>query len=152
MALAVSASVGVLGCAAPHEPVSVAGSVESVALVEVPQPSLGQRLRVTVRVADADGASLERVHCTVTLLKRTGARWDNVDGEFCILPGGSGPSATPIVDGLLVLSFAPQSATGQYKVSAGVQRSGRREIIVVRAPFELSAANTPSIPPLRTSR
>jgi len=142
-ALAVSSSVGAGGCTAPQEPVSIAGAVESVALIEVPQPSRGQRLRVTVRVADADGASLERVQCTVALLKRIGSRWDNVDGEFCNLPGGSDPAATPIVDGMLTLTFAPQSDAGQYEVMAGIRRSGRREIIVVRAPFELTTANTP---------
>lgn len=141
--LAVSSSVTMGGCAAPQEPISIAGAVASVALIEVPQPSLGLRLRVTVRVADADGASLERVQCTVALLKRIGSRWDNVDGEICNLPGGIDPAATPIVDGMLMLTFAPQSEAGQYQVMAGVRRSGRRELIVVRAPFELSAGNTP---------
>jgi hypothetical protein len=142
-ALVVGSGLGVSGCASPQEPVSIAGAVESVALVEVPQPSQGQRLRVTVRVADADGAALELVRCTVALLKRSGSRWESVDVEMCNLPAGREREAIPIVDGMLPLTFAPQTEAGQYTATAGVRRSGRREIIVVRAPFELSAANIP---------
>lgn len=142
-AFAVISSMVWGGCQSPQEPVSISSSIESVSLVELSPPSARKGLQVSVRLAEADGASLELLECTVGLSRFDGQRWDTVDADYCALSAGGELKAYPLVDGMLTRRFtAPDSPTGQYTLQASVRRAGRMESIRVSAQFELSDAQT----------
>ena len=138
-AIAAISSVVCGGCQAPVEPALISSSIESVSLVELPSPRVGKGLQVSVRLAEAEGTSVELLQCTVSLQKFDGERWGTVDGDFCPLSAGAELRAYPIVDGKLTLVFVAPGAAGQYRVSGGVRRTGRNELISFSAQFELSA-------------
>jgi hypothetical protein len=142
-AFAVLSSALCGGCQSPQEPVSISSSVDAVSLVDLPLPRVGKGIQISVRLAEADGASLELLQCTVSLSRFDGQRWDDVYTEFCALPAGVVLRAYPVVDGVKTWLFpAPDVPAGKYALQAGVRRAGRNELISVRAQFELSDAQT----------
>jgi hypothetical protein len=141
-ALSVMSSVLVGGCTVPEGPPSVSSSIVSVSLVETPPPRVGKDIQVSVRLTDTEGASLELLHCTQSLDRFDGQRWESVEGRMCSLPAGEELAAYPVVDGVLTERFAAPSVPGRYRLVVGVRRAGRKELIPVNTQFELSAAQT----------
>ena len=130
------------GCKLPEEPTAISSSIESVSVVELLPPGMGKGIQLFVRLAAADGANIELWRCSVALERFDDQRWVGVDGQICSLPAGVEPDTYPVVDGILTARFAAPSTPGQYRLVAGVRRAGRKELIPVRAQFELSLAQT----------
>ena len=128
------------GCESPVEPTPVFASIDSVSVVESSLPGIGKVILVSVRVAAADGSSIELWNCSVNIKRYDGQRWDSVDGQFCSAILRDGPDVSPVVDGVLSWSFRAPNVPGQYRFVAAVRRSGRMENIPVQAGFAISAA------------
>ena len=138
-AIAAICSVVCDGCGAPAAPTAISSIIESVSLVELPSPRSGSGLQVSLRLADAEGLSLELLQCSVSLQKLDGEQWSSVDADVCPLSAGADLKGFPIVDGRLTRVFAAARAAGRYRFTGAIRRAGRNEVISFSAPFELSA-------------